>query len=544
MTAKKNIAHLNIFLVKTEFNRRSQIVKEDECADPVEIPISGCGNGRLYIKRVPGKYPKWSSIFKDAIDINRIGKTTNVSSVFLLKVSNRYFVLAFGTGGRYLLRDDVCEERFGLLAALNSVDRESFRCVDKQSLDSIESHTRIQSGHETTADQFGLDVEQDMLKAIVGAPKDPLLGNRMTGTDSLSVSVRMDLSDLPSLLTAYRDKFERDLNATDYQWVNNISIVKGKSSLIDVLDNELLQKFQNKDYVNLWLSIPQIINWDTVKGFIYANGNKVLHPDINLNGFLATVNDDTPITLELLKQRRVYCADEDHNFVYASWPIHKCLYAEIDYTENKYILNDAKWFKVGGDFVTKTNNDFGEIEKSSLSLPLYCGGGEGKYNSDTANSFPEQFALLDDKNKIFHGGGYGQVEVCDLFSKNKHLVHVKIYGKSSVFSHLFAQGFVSGQLLQLDSEFRRKVKNKLPTPFNELINVEKRPDDKEFTVVYAVISDSEGEDLYLPFFSRVNLNNTAKTLKGFGYNVEVLKIYVDDIYSKTKKSPPGKTKKL
>ena len=544
MTEKKNITHLNIFLVKPEFNHRNQIIKEDECPDPSAIPISGCGKGRLYIKRPPGKHPKWSSIFTDVMNISAIGKTTNVSAAFLLKVSDRYFVLVFGPGGRFLIKDDVCEERFGLLVALNSVDKESFRCVDKQSLDSIESHTRIQSGHETTADQFGLDVEQDMLKAIVGAPKDSLLGNRMTGTDSLSVSVRMDLSDLPSLLTAYRKKFEEDLSATDYQWINNISIVKNKSSIVDDLDNELLQKFKDKDYSNLWLSIPQIINWDTVKGFIYSNGKKVLHPDINLDGFLATVNEDTPITLELLKNRRVYCADEDHNYVYASWPIHKCLYAEIDHTGNKYILNDAKWFKVSEDFVTKTNDDFSEIEKSPLSLPLYCGGGEGKYNSDTASSHSDQFALLDDKNKIFHGGGHGQVEVCDLFSKEKQLIHVKIYGKSSVFSHLFAQGFVSGQLLQLDSEFRKKVRNKLNSPFNKLISVDKRPDEKEFTIVYAIVSDSVGDDLYLPFFSRVNLNNTARTLKGFGYNVEILKIHVDNIYSKTKKGPPAKTKKL
>ena len=147
---KKNIAHLNIFLVKSGFSRRNQIIKEDECNDPAEIPISGCGKGRLYIKkRSPGKPPKWSSIFKDVININLIGKITNVSAAFLLKVSDRYFVLAFGPGGRFLLKDDICEERFGLLVALNSVDRESFRCVDKQSLDSIESHTRIQSGHET-----------------------------------------------------------------------------------------------------------------------------------------------------------------------------------------------------------------------------------------------------------------------------------------------------------------------------------------------------------------------------------------------------------
>lgn len=538
MAKEKNVVHLNSFLIKEEFKQCNHIIKEDDCNEPIEIPMSGCEKGRLYVKHIPGKRPKWSAIFKDVIDLEIIGRTSNVSAAFLLKVSGRYFVLAFGQGGRFLIRDNVCEERFGLLVALNSVDKESFRCIDKQSLDTIESHTRIQSGHETTADQFGLDVEQDMLKAIVGAPKDSKLGTRMTGTDSLSVSVRMELSDLPYLLTSYREKYEEDLNATEYQWVNNISIVKNSSSVVTELYNKLLEKFANNDYANLWLSIPEIIHWDLVKGFIYTNGKKIIYPDVNLEGFLSTVNDDQPITLKLLKNRRVLCADEDHNPVFKSWSIHKCLYAEIDHNSNKYILNDAKWFKVSSDFVRKTNDDFSKIDKSSLTLPEYCGGGEGKYNSGVACKQPGKFALLDDKNKIFHGGGHGQVEVCDLFSTEKHLVHVKIYGKSSVLSHLFAQGFVSGKLMQIDSEFRKKVKAKLSDPFSGLIEIDQRPAEKEFTIVYAVISDSEGDDLYLPFFSRVNLNNTAKTLKGFGYNVEMLKIHVTDTYAKKKICAP------
>jgi len=544
MAEEKNTAHLSIFLVKNNISNIGSIIKEEQCQKHIDVAISGYGNAKLYVKRGSSDHPKWSSIFSDVIDISLIGGTSNVSAAFVLNVSGRYFVLTFGPAGRFLIKDDVCEDRFGLLVALNSVDKDSFRCIDKQSLDSIESHSRIQSGHETSPDQFGLDVEQDMLKAIVGAPKEYSLGNRMTGTDSLSVSVRMNLSDLPSLLKSYKDKYEKDLSSTDYQWVNNISVVKNKSSLIEELNSKLLSKFEAKDYTNLWLSIPQIINWDSVKGFMFTCGKDILYPDINLEGFLSTVKNGQLITIDLLKSRKVFCADDEHNKIHGSWSVYKCLYVEINLQGSKFILNDSKWFKIDQDFVAKTNEDFGNIESSSLDLPIYFGGSEGEYNSSTAKSNSEQFALLDDKNKIFHGGGHGQVEVCDLFSKDKQLIHVKRYGKSSVLSHLFSQGFVSGQLIQLDSEFRKKFKDKVPDSFKNLISVDKRPEENEFTIIYAVISDSEGDDLYLPFFSRVNLNNTYKTLKGFGYKVEVLKIKVDDIYSKTKKCPPAKTKQL
>lgn len=540
MTEKKSVVHLSIFLAKEVITRRDQIIKDDACDDPAEVPISGLGKGYLYWKSSHPEFPKWTSLFAEAMDIKQIGKIANVSAAFVLKVDSRYFVLTFGQGGRFLVKDDVCEERFGLLVALNSVDKESFRCVDKQSLDTIQSHTRIQSGQETTADQFGLDVEQDMLKAIVGTPTDSRLGNRMAGTDSLSVSVRMDLSDLPFLLKAYKERFEQDLSATDYQWVNNISIVKNSSSVVVELEGKLIEKFNKKDYTNLWLAIPEIINWDLVKGFVFGGGRGVVNSDIDMDGFLGSLKNDQTVSLELLKHRRVYCADEDHKHVFKDWSVYRCLYVEIDLNGSKYLLNDGKWFNVSTDFVQRTNADFSKIGNSSLKLPEYSGGGEGQYNESVCNAFPDRFALLDAKMKITHGGGHGQVEVCDLFSVEKQLVHVKIYGKSNVFSHLFSQGFVSGQLLQLDAEFRKKVKEKLKPPFDSLIQVDTRPAEREFTVIFAVISDWLGEGLYLPFFSRVNLNNTWRILKGFGYNVEVLKIDVDQVFAKTKVCPPGK----
>ncbi|MBT3029507.1 MAG: TIGR04141 family sporadically distributed protein [Candidatus Thiodiazotropha sp. (ex Lucina pensylvanica)] len=542
MGADEKKSHsLSLFLIKEKYTELSDIVKNTSCSDPVIVPIAGLGNSYLYVKKGFSDYPKWSSLFRSVIDIDLIGKSNSISAVLILKSNDRYFVLSFGQGGRFLLKDDVFEERFGLIVTLNSVESNSLRCVDKQSLDSLESHTRIQSGYATSADQFGLDVEQDMLKAVVGAPRDTKLGTRMAGTDSLSVSVKMDLDDMEYLLNSYKEKFEEDLEAKGYDWINNIAIIKGNSSLIPKLEEKLIEKFEKKNYTNLWLSIPEIIHWDTVTGFIFTSGKKIAHSDINLDGFLSTIKPEE-ITIDILKSRKVSCVDADHKLVFKSWSVFKCLYAEIDLDEDKYILNDGKWFRVNVNFVEKTNTDFSQIAKSSLNLPAYVGGGEGAYNKSVSDASPDKYALLDDKNKIFHGGGQGQVEVCDLFSTEKNLIHVKRYGKSSVFSHLFAQGFVSGQLLQLDPSFREKVRKKLPPKFEDLIDINGRPKEGEFTITYGVISDSEGEDLYLPFFSRVNLNNTAKILGGFGFNVEVLKISVNENYSKKKICPPTKNK--
>ncbi len=261
-----------------------------------------------------------------------------------------------------------------------------------------------------------------------------------------------------------------------------------------------------------------------------------------MSGFLQTIKHNAPVMLDLLRERRVTCADEDHKPVFKEWPVFKCLYAEVDHDGKKYILNGGKWFTIGAEFETRTNQDYAKIPHSKLQFPVYKGGGEGPYNQAIAQQHPQQYALLDDIHKVSHGGGHGQVEVCDLLSVNRELIHVKIYGRSSVLSHLFAQGFVSGQLIQIDASFREKVRMKVKAPFAGLLKGTKKPAQDEFTIVYAIISAVKGK-LHLPFFSRVNLNNTAKILRGFGYKVELLKIEMDEIYAKTIKSPPGKAKK-
>jgi uncharacterized protein (TIGR04141 family) len=276
---------------------------------------------------------------------------------------------------------------------------------------------------------------------------------------------------------------------------------------------------------------------------MYSHSRREIHTDISMDGFLKTLTPAVALNLKLLRERTVTCADADHKPTFDRWPVFKCLYAEIEHGDKKYILNGGKWYGIDTDFEKRTNADFAKIAHSNLKFPAYAGGGEGAYNKSIATTQPTQYALLDDIHKISHGGGHGQVEICDLLSAHRELIHVKIYSKSSVLSHLFAQGFVSGQLIQIDANFRAKVRAKLKVPFQELIKVSQKPDQDEFTIVYAVISSVKGS-LHLPFFSRVNLNNTAKILKGFGYKVELLKIEMDEVFAKTLKARPSKARKL
>src|SRR5690606_19414169 len=126
---------------------------------------------------------------------------------------------------------------------------------------------------------------------------------------------------------------------------------------------------------------------------------------------------------------------------------------------------------------------------------------------------------------IRYGGGASQIEFCDLFVRKRTMLHVKRYGGSSVLSHLFAQGVVSATLFLQDPEFRRGIRQTLPRAHRAAVP-ERRPRVEHFEVGFAIVSRSPG-GLVLPFFSKVNLRNAARTLAGFGYRVTLTKIPVE-----------------
>ncbi len=125
-----------------------------------------------------------------------------------------------------------------------------------------------------------------------------------------------------------------------------------------------------------------------------------------------------------------------------------------------------------------------------------------------------------DKQLISHGGGHSKIEFCDLFSIDKHLVHVKRYGGSSVLSHLFAQGAVSARLLLSDPEFRKKVNEKLPAS-HRLKNVSQKPKAEDFEVVYVIASNDKDDRPELPLFSKINLRNSVNQLQTYGMKVSL-----------------------
>ncbi len=477
--------------------------------------------GDLHFRQNPPRPPRWLEFLEEGLD--EIPKVYNASNGGLLTIKRgkRTFALSFGHG-RHLLQAGAWEENFGLKVTLNSVNPERLKSVDRKTFDAISCHTRTQASQEGDVTAFGLNIEQDLLRAATGYPLDETLGTRMTGMDSLLVAVPTKLAALPALLDRYLLRFEDEAYKKTFPWVDHIAEVRDPK-LRGELDEALVQTIRTEDPSDMsaWLAVPDLIEWAEIGGFRYReSGDADVYPDLHIRDFLTTVSDPKKITVATMKQRHVFAYGVEDDQSVKRWTMYACLYGELERDKTTYLLTGGKWYCVERDFVAAVNADIATLARP-CSLPKYNDKSEGAYNARVAKGSGGKIALVD--RKLIRIGGTS-VEFCDLYTAQQEMIHVKKYAGSSVLSHLFAQGSVAANAFLEDAEFRAAVNSKLPTS-HRLADPSQRPDPRSFEIIYAVVSRSKKPiEKVLPFFSRLNLRNAVRQLRAFGFSVQLTKI--------------------
>lgn len=521
---------LTIYLLREGINAAEKALRNSGALRVIEVRIDSTKLGDLYVQQSRSHLPSWAALFEDYIDdIASLGRVNSSSAVLLVPAKSRLFALSFGQG-RYLLEPGSWEERFGLRVVLNTIDAGSLRSIDKWTFDAISRHTRVQSSREAPIGDFGLDIEQDLLRAATGTTKDESYGKRLTGMDSLHAAVRMDLSELRGLLGRYLEKFNDDAYRESFPWVEHIAEVSQRDT-IETLNRVLVAKVKSGKTERCWLAVPEIIDWAQISGFRYRFGSREpKYHDLHLPEFLASLPDDADLSPELLRRRHAYAidlADERRH----SWPVYQCVYCEIEHEGSTFLLSGGKWYRIEQDFVKSVNEFVKSIPKYGQQLPEYADSSEGAYCARVAKELKDKYALMDQK-MVAIGGAYSKIEFCDLYTDARDLIHVKRYGASSVLSHLFSQGVVSGETFRANAGFRVAV-NKLLPPAFRFDAPDQPPQPSSYRVVFAVVSDQAG-DLALPFFSRVNLKHATTRLHAYGYRTAIAKVMVSDKVSTLK----------
>lgn len=507
---------LSIYLIKGEISNHADILKDIDTKETFP-------NGTLYYKKSSSNPPSWTNNF---FNINIDGlKNSSASGLYITKIiyrgKNIYFGISFGHGWQ-MFKDGVIVERFWIKTAL-SIIKEEIKKIEKKNFTNGLKDVSEQLWKVWSVADFWFNVEQDIMKAVVGEPEnEELFGKNVVGRNSISLSIKKDVDEIGDTLKSLYEAYLSNKYKERFDWFDNFSAVSDKW-LITNLDSKLIQKVNTDttEGVVYRLAIPEVIKWEDTKCFKYSNNHDALeYQDILFDDFKNSLDGNTinAISVDLLKKKKVLQIDTNDNVI-NEWSIYKCLYAEIDMGAEKYLLVSGKYYTIDSVYKSRIEEEFSV--DTVFSLPdREITKHEHVYNTHVANT-DNTFQCLDggaDKRNLI---GKGRIEFADLVKSNKYLIHVKKYGASSVLSHLFSQGLVSSTLLLTNKDFRTKVNNKLITSHKSVVS-HIAPNPADYTIVYAI--GTTKAELKLPFFSLVNYRNTKQQLELYRYKVLLIKI--------------------
>lgn len=520
MPSKNKLA---IYLIKEDFTEYRDIVR---CFDEkTEIPEVGT----VFVDYSHTSVPSWAeSFFVHQIDTTKLF-TANARAVALVRILisdtnteqtelGRIFAITFGYG-KNMLKDDVIEERFGMKVVLNTIRPNSLRRINKINIGGNQKLSNEQLPLKSEINDFGLDINRDLVSGITGVSEDDAyVSGTMSGSDLLSVTAEVDITNIIPFLKSTYSKYCMSNYKSSFAWIDQIQETKD-SRLIDILNTQLIAEVKASSK-NIWMAVPEIIEWSEIKGFKYSG--REIFDDIHIDKVRDSFRN-TLTNIEQLKSKRIVAVSSLDDSERHVWSAYRCLFGELSIDGKSYCVNSGKWYQIDPDFVSQINADYNQTPISNIE---FCGyEAEHKCEHDYSKAFadlhPEEYILMDGRN-ITYGGGHSSIELCDLLSAQKTLVHIKPYAGSSTLSHLFNQATVSAELIKSDPAFlslaNAKIAEISTNDDYQLLSTDR------FNIVFGIISYDEGERPHLPFFSKVSFRYTKQRLLAFGYSVSIKKI--------------------
>ena len=503
---------LRTFALRSGFTKPEDILRNSSRCTPHAISVGGSRIGTLYIKNSRSTRPRWLDFFDEVPEIKALDlRNRSHSAVLLVETAGRGFALSFGYGYS-MIEPAAIKRRFGLRAALNLVDPEQIRSMDRKRLESVTMYTREQAGRGSGLNAFTIDAERELLRSITGASKDKGVGTRVSGKDAFAITGRAELSEVLERVASWHELSQKDEYKGSFLWVDNIAEERD-SAKIRSLDSTLEARIRHNDLEKIWLMPPEILDWADIDGFRFRNKNGPLCQELEFDFYFADrYRKRSEASIKKMKKDKVLAQSNETGTADPRWSVYGCLYSEVRLDDDLYILDESQWYRVDRNFADEVAGFQSTMVATGLSLPSCEGEKEGQYNARVDKESKGALKLMD--KTVSSGRGRGTVEVCDLYHPvRKIFVHVKKYSSSSTMSHLFAQGYVAAQSLLYHRGFQKRAIKKFPDgglPEGDF-------DPTEYEVAYAVISKTGRDQIQLPFFSLVNLRTAAQTLERIGF---------------------------
>ncbi|SDO05408.1 TIGR04141 family sporadically distributed protein [Vreelandella arcis] len=533
MEDKKPYLYLNAFLAKDEHAslQTADYLRGSSQVNAYELDSKHELEGKLFVKIPTEKKPKWSKFTEDIAGAS-LDELANRSSSAVLIIKKATATMAFTFGyGRFLIDTKYFVHDFGIKTALNTLNHDSLRSVDLFTLEDQAVQKKSQASRESSVGVFGIDISRDVLRAVTGSPKNSVDLKNISGGDAVySFGIEMNVNEISQLVDLLSGYYKNDSYKSNFSWVDNIRKVKEKSE-IDHLDGKLVDKIKLKSS-EITITIPEIVQWDSIYGFSYTRTKNSIKPTIEAKEYLDNI-DVSKVSIDSIKRDRLFVYDVNENE--SEHQIYKCIYFEHKEIDKTYLLFAGLWYEIDNSFMARVDATLGRINVSSLAFPkVYIWDeikdgktkskieSEGDYNKRASTSY--SYHLLD-KELIKSNRTTTSIELCDLMTDNKQFVHVKHRkGGSAGLSHLFAQGSVSAEILLGDREFRKKTRTvlrRVNSGLQDSVPLDSFKSDGVEVVFLILGEDSASLKSNLPFFSKVNLSKAFENLSQRGFEVSI-----------------------
>ena len=516
MPPPPKLASLNIFAIR---NNIADVLKEDYDSHPIVLDEEQIGT--LYVRPSNPGPPEWlREFFGGTVDVDSLPLLLSSTSaaVLMVTVSTKRFAVAFGHG-RYMLNPTAIEPRFGLRTALNGVDVDQIRSVDRKTLDAVSMYTREQASRESSFNTFDMNVQRDLLRSITGRMLDENLGLTVTGKDAFLIRSRVTLHTLLPQIKKWHRLSQRNTYKERFPWIDNIAEISDKATR-DRLDDRLVDMLHRDDTERTWLAPPEIMSWDNVDGFKFRTPKADVAPELELRSYFEDKHrPQTEVTITHLRRDKVFARSNKNDSDIDRWRVYQCIHADIDDGGDRFILDEGQWYRIDPDYAAELADFRASLPRTAISLPDYDDDDEAKYNDRAAKH--SQMRLMDkDLVKGIETDGRSRIEVCDLLHTEGAFIHVKRYSGSSTLSHLFSQGAVAADAMRFNLGFQKRVAEKYPN----IILSNGRFDADQHEIAYAIIAKPGKDDVQLPFFSLVNLRLFTNIIRRTGYSKITLTI--------------------
>lgn len=533
----------SIFLLKQEFNE-SNSLKDDHTLAPVTNAQKLPSGASLYIMDTNPSEPWW----KDYWGIQQPLKQVLKGSIVFLPVKKRFFALTFGHTW-HQLKSESYEYDFGLKTALNALDPDKLKSTDILNPETAK-RSRIQSATMDNLTFFDFNRDESIVKKLTGKVKKEYedILSHITGTSSLKISTTFDASSILSVCKKLLDMYGKNDYKKHFPDLQNIVPVKDPT-LISSLNKKFIESL-NSTSSDTILTIPELVEYNDSFYIKYSGEGrtKLQFDDVKLEDYKTYLQEKKEENFEfdirMLKKHELNLVDSEGKSK-KSYSIYKCLLFDCDLNGSFYHLCEGEWYSIEKNYIEKLQKSLDPLFVEDDFFPAFKHPCEAEYNKAIASTSPE-YICLDKKN--IAPQGQSQIEPCDVYHVKEgkaRLVHIKISTRSSTLSHLFNQGLNSVEALRQEEESKTKLKNLLKeSPEVDHSALCAPIDQGAYEIVYGIITekDSSKKSSALPFFSRISLARTSRTLKTMNIPYSVVLIESKNAIEKSNTRASSKCK--